>query len=307
MIRIIISLILINIIFCSAESCENEEDQSKCQNHEVEYDGFSCFKFKNEDFDLSEPIKYGCFSFPDDPNLQKAFLNFYFGMAKEIFSGFSGFLFDEEGEQLQNLNFQSDKQSYNKGDIVSIKYSKFTESDKNILEGKNTCGYLFYGRFIEDLFSYMEKNYVGYRGYPNITDKNKCFRATQFPELKDLVDCGFAEIKYLVGGKEYKINTCFYIPNDKMPEQIGAFLKDNFIDDLLEGEEGLSSIFINIEGPEERRRLSSPTYEVVVEDKNGKKVRYKTGSTGIEVISRGKSNILKFNLILLLSLFLLNL
>ena len=102
-----------------------------------------------------------------------------------------------------------------------------------IIKSKNTCGYLLFGRYFDEAISNPDLN-----GYPNINDKNICFKASKFPELEDLIDCGYAEIKYKVNDEEYKINTCFYLPNDKIPENIVKVYKETFIDQLLEGEDG---------------------------------------------------------------------
>ena len=153
-----------------------------------------------------------------------------------------------------------------------------------------------------------------YTGYPNITDKNICFKAAQFPELTNLIDCGYAEIKYFTGDEEYKINSCFYIPNDKIPETIKSYFKTNFIDSMMDPEDGdsfLSLIFgeglSGDDGDDDderrRRRLSAfKGYQITVEDKNGKKLQYKTGEKGITVVSEGSNQsrwIPKYNIILL--------
>ena len=106
---------------------------------------------------------------------------------------------------------------------------------------------------------------------------------------------GYAKIKYVSEGKVYNIKTCFYIPNNKMPEEFGAYFKKEYVDTLFEDEESLfPQIFYSIENhnemiPEEGdyRRLSSIGFEVEVENKNGKKVKYTDSSNDIEVIEKG--------------------
>ena len=135
-----------------------------------------------------------------------------------------------------------------------------------------------------------------FNGYVDVENKNSCFNVQQFSDLKDILQCGYAEIKYINrNNKEYNIKTCFYIPNNKMPEEFGAYFKKEYVDTLFEDEESLfPQIFYSIENhnemiPEEGgyRRLSSIGFEVEVENRNGKKVKYTDGSNDIEVIEKG--------------------
>lgn len=63
----------------------------------------------------------------------------------------------------------------------------------------------------------------------------------------------------------------------------------------------------DLNSKENLRQLSTFNYEIVVENKNGKKVKYSDKSPNIEIISssKGKSNLYKLNSILLLLLILL--
>lgn len=310
LLTVLITLIIINAIFCTELECDEEEDQEKCSEHNIEYEGFSCYKVKNIETteDGNEEVKTSCISFPDEAGNQKAFINFYIGSFKESFSMFGGLYFD--GERIEDdldypYTVHLNKQSYSKGEEIIITEAKFSEEDKNIIKSNNTCSYLLYGRHLDNILDYQENNNMeNYRGYPNITDKNICFKAAQFPELTNLIDCGYAEIKYFTGDEEYKINSCFYIPNDKIPETIKSYLKTNFIDSMMDllsliWFEGLSGD----DDDERRRRLSAfKGYQITVEDKNGKKLQYKTGEKGITVVSEGSNQsrwIPKYNIILL--------
>ena len=311
LLTVLITLILINTIFCSAFECDEEEDQEKCSQHSIEYEGFSCYKLKyiETSEDGNEEVENSCISFPDEAGNQKAFINFYIGSFKETFSMFGGLYFD--GERIEDdldypYTVHLNKQSYSKGEEIIITDAKFSEEDKSIIKSNNTCSYLLYGRHLDNILDYQENNNMeNYRGYPNITDKNICFKAAQFPELTNLIDCGYAEIKYFTGDEEYKINSCFYIPNDKIPETIKSYFKTNFIDSMMEylsliWFEGLSG---DDDDDERRRRLSAfKGYQITVEDKNGKKLQYKTGEKGITVVSEGSNQsrwIPKYNIILL--------
>ena len=311
LLTVLITLIITNAIFCTELECDEEKDQEKCSQHSIEYEGFSCYKLKyiETSEDGNEEVETSCISFPDEAGNQKAFINFYIGSFKESFSMFGGLYFD--GERIEDdLDYPNtvhlNKQSYSKGEEIIITEAKFSEEDKNIIKSNNTCSYLLYGRHLDNILDYQENNNMeNYRGYPNITDKNICFKAAQFPELTNLIDCGYAEIKYFTGDEEYKINSCFYIPNDKIPETIKSYFKTNFIDSMMEylsviWFEGLSG---DDDDDERRRRLSAfKGYQITVEDKNGKKLQYKTGEKGITVVSEGSNQsrwIPKYNIILL--------
>ena len=311
LLTVLITLIITNAIFCTELECDEEKDQEKCSQHSIEYEGFSCYKLKyiETSEDGNEEVETSCISFPDEAGNQKAFINFYIGSMKESFSMFGGLTFDGERieDDLDDLyTVHLNKQSYSKDEEIIIRDAKFSEEDKNIIKSNNTCSYLLYGRHLDNILDYQENNNMeNYRGYPNITDKNICFKAAQFPELTNLIDCGYAEIKYFTGDEEYKINSCFYIPNDKIPETIKSYFKTNFIDSMMEylsviWFEGLSG---DDDDDERRRRLSAfKGYQITVEDKNGKKLQYKTGEKGITVVSEGSNQsrwIPKYNIILL--------
>lgn len=305
--RIIICLAFFSLVFCTAESCEDEEDATKCSTHTIEYNGFSCCKISYED-------ESNCGIFPDNASTQKAYLNLVNGMEKEIYSGIPISSRAEQDINEQVIQMSSNKESYSKGEEIIITLKELTQSDINLINSNSTCSYYYYGK-VFDYIMEVSQNISNYKGYPNITDKNLCFNAKQFPDLKDLVDCGYAEIKYKFSNKEHKVKTCFYIPNNKMPEELGKYLKAEFIDTLLEGP--ISSIFQSIEQFDEmaktlkeanaNRRTSTikPSYEIVVENKDGKKVKWTDTSSDVEVIDKGNdSNMFKLNIILLLSLLL---
>ena len=47
-------------------------------------------------------------------------------------------------------------------------------------------------------------------------DKNICFNADQFSDLKGLVNCGYATIKVKYSNKLYAFNNCFTILDDNI-------------------------------------------------------------------------------------------
>ena len=306
--RLVIGLALLSLIFCSDESCSDEDDKTKCSDHSVDSEGFSCYKYSNK-FEDEE----GCVVFPNNGNSQKAYLDLSNGMMKEFYSAYPQIEEGEEEEEEENkdlVQFYSNKETYEKDEEIILRGKNISQSDREIVFSKETCTYYYYGRVMDNL---MQNGFQDYNGYPNIADKKVCFNAKQFPELENLIDCGYAVIKYNIGSNKYEIKTCFYIPNNKMPEDLFRYFKSHFINELF-GEEGIfRELFFGISGDdsddEDNRRLLSSTYsfEIEVEDKNGKKVKWTDTTDDIIIIEEGNnnSNILMLNLILLLSLILL--
>ena len=318
--RIFIALIIFSFSKCSFDSCLSENDQTKCDNHQInEYQGFSCYKFSYE----GDQTSGKCTLFPDDANNQKCYMQISTGISKELDSSVP--MYSKSNQSSFGPFFILKKESYSKGEEVIFAKETLSEEDKKRILGEKTCAYLYYGKFFDKL-SQITNDFSNYNGYEDIQDKNICFSAEQFPELKDLIDCGYAEIKYVADNKEHNIKTCFYIPGKEMPEDLESFFKSYFIDMLFESQ--FSPIFEQIEyydsmknqAKSNSRRLSSVNYEVIVENKNGKKVKYTDSSNKIEVITKGSedgkdsddsktknnSNIFKLNILLFFSLVLLN-
>ena len=59
-------------------SCEEESTQANCGDHNIEFNGFFCYKLTDEEGEE------GCIVFPDESENQKIALNFYNGMGKEF-------------------------------------------------------------------------------------------------------------------------------------------------------------------------------------------------------------------------------
>ena len=238
---------------------------------------------------------------------------------KEIMSGYGKYLLNSIGEDLDVDLEKPKKETYNTNEIVETEKATLSSKDKEIILSEKTCYYYLFGNYYFD----QEK-----KGYPNITNKNTCFNANQFDDLKNLLDCGYATINYSLNNKDYTIKTCYPIPNDNMPKMFNELLVEYLKRDLKEGL--LNYLFNCIAGScseedyddenygdedydeegnrrRRRRRLSNLKYNIEAENKNGKKIKYSSNSNTFEVISNAQSNnnsYLKLNLYLLL-LFLL--
>lgn len=177
--RIIIISMMFLSIYCSLESCLQEKDPSQCQKHSIESSNeilFSCFKY--ESYYLSN---ISCLHYVADEKLQKTYYKYDLGLTKE---------WGSSNPTRSGIRNPISIISYIEGDTIKEKYVSIadilTEEDKEIYFGKNTCWYRAYARFRDD--------YEGER-YINISDKNICFNADRFDDLKDIIDCGYATIK----------------------------------------------------------------------------------------------------------------
>ena len=285
--RFIISLILIFSIYCdNIDDCENAD--SKCNTYSIE--GYTCNQFEDE----------GCIAIPSDKQSQEAYFNVYSGLMKEM--SCTSDSYEDFAIELPSKKYFSSEET------ITTPSQNLEEKDKKILEKKNLCSYLFFGDYLLN-----SENYTN--GYPEITEKTKCFNVDQFDDLKNLIDCGYAEITYTDGSEKKKLKTCFYIPNNNIPEKVLTLFKRDFVDEIFD--DLIKDILDTINGGNEeeeedgeRRRLSSLSYdEIVVENKNGKKVKYTSDSNTIEIVEKGKDDNslgLELNILILLicSLFL---
>ena len=94
-----------------------------------------------------------------------------------------------------------------------------------------------------------------------------------------------------------------------MPEIFNEFYM-SLIKDEIEGENGnLNFIFETMADLDkgERRRLSTFKYDIEVENKNGKKVKYSSEKEGFEIIAEGSNSSLNININIILILLIISL
>lgn len=283
--RIIILMLVIYSSYCTMDECDRETDKNKCNSIEVEYDDFFCFKV---DF-VGANSNSSCISYPKEANYQKAYWNLYDGLMKELFSSEGNELknstesADKVYDLLSKILSKSEKESYNTDEQVKIIKNNLTSTDKEIISSGETC------------FSYLVGGYKENSSnvYENIPDKNTCFNAQQFDDLKNLVDCGYAIINFSIDGEDHQIKTCYLIPNNNMPKNFST-LYMNYLKESIDGDLGLlKTLFYYIAGKSlnekevTEERLSNMTYNIEVENKDGKKVKYSSDKNDYEVIAEG--------------------
>lgn len=246
-----IMLICINIIDCSYYSCISERDITKCSEHIInEFPSFICTK-------AYRGSNIFCSIFPKNEEDISIFKNLSIGIAKEEYcvteiinyyheNDFIDY-FEVNGKQIPFLN---DKNFFD----------SFSDSEPQNNELRNVCSYQFEGRIAN---CYMDDECDSSHISSDI-----CYNTNHFTELKELVNCGYAEIKIKKdNGKEISMTTCGYIPGDKLKSELYGFFNSHFIQNFFIKH----FLFINY-GSDQQSKI---TYEATIVDKNGKKFKSK--------------------------------
>jgi hypothetical protein len=286
----------------------DEEDLTKCSSHILdEIDGYSCRLIHAYDYDFDtgeEEEDDVCSAYPDSAEDQKLFWRLVHGYEKESLSAQRADIKD----YLDAIGIQVPTKDYfAKDETVEIELRKFTDDEKKTLLNSNSCAYQYAGRFLDNPEAKI-----------NITDKNTCLNAYQFSELKNLVNCGISTITFNISGNTSTINTCFFIPDNHLPDNTKKLFKQLFVDAgifSILGNYALS--YLNSKPKKfsrKTRKLQDENikYEIVVEDKYGKKYKYVNDEVEPEVIEEGlqgnriydsgysKTHFIQINLLLLI-------
>ena len=309
--RLIILFLVICSTVCDLDSCMDEEDLTKCSSHILdEIDGYSCRLIHAYDYDFDteeEEEDAVCSAYPDSAEDQKLYWRLVHGEGKEALSAQRAYI----KENLDAIGIPVPTKDYfAKDETVEIELRKFTDDEKKTLLNANSCAYQYAGRFLDNPEAKI-----------NITDKNTCLNAYQFSELKNLVNCGISTITFNISGNTWTINTCFFIPDNHLPDNVKKLFKQFFVDS------GIFSILGNYHNyalsylKSKLKKFSSKTrklqdenikYEIVVEDKYGKKYKYVNDEVEPEVIEEGlqgnriydsgysKTHFIQINLLLLI-------
>ena len=281
--RIILIAFIISSINCSYESCVHSS--SDCNSYDVdEIDGFSCYLMSSNTPENRETGDehdfYGCIAFPETADYQKIYWRLVKGAMKESLT-----TWERDTPYIDfypKFVLDPTKDFFKKDEIVYVNYVQVSDEDNKIINSANTCYYKMFGKII------YEQN----GKFLNITDKNECFNVQQFPDLRNLLNCGYSTITFNISGKVSTINTCFYIPDNHLPTEFFEMFHNMFVDsyasEIINYQyEGPYSIKSNIGNKQRKLQENYITYEVEVEDRFGKKYKYNKYNYTPEIIEEG--------------------
>ena len=267
--RIFILLMILAYIYCTFDSCDSEEDPSKCQSHSIEISDMSCYLYE-------EKNEKHCQAYPDDKNLQKLILKYGIGIMKETFSMMEND-YDENGKKTFDIDKDLDKENiskpekdtYNKGETIKIKdfpmKDFLTSNDIKIIKDGNTC----YNRYYQNLKKLKVKS----------LNNSTCLNVDEFEDIKDLLECGVATGEITYKNKDYKFYNCFHMADKNADPKFKQFyyefysltffqqLKEEILQEFVE-EVGQYLKVNNLK----KRKLEVPMdydFKLKVEDKYG--------------------------------------
>ena len=282
--RIILIAFIISSINCSYESCVHSS--SDCNSYDVdEIDGFSCYLMSSNTPENRETGDehdfYECIAFPETADYQKIYWRLVKGSMKESLT-----TYERDTPYIDfypKFVLDPTKDFFKKDEIVYVNYVNVSVEDNKIINSSNTCFYKMVGKII------YEQN----GKFLNITDKNECFNVQQFPDLRNLLNCGYSTITFNISGKVSTINTCFFIPDNHLPTEFFKMFHEEFVvshaSKLIAQYkyEGPYSIKSNTGNKQRKLQENYITYEVEVEDRFGKKYKYNKYNYTPEIIEEG--------------------
>ena len=269
-------------------SCLNEKDQSKCHTHNIDISNFSCFKYN----DIFNNKQY-CLVYPDNDSIQKEYYKFYLGISKEELSINSNnfpHLYNKD-----ELVIIPEKENYEKDETITFKKIQdiVTEEDKSIFNKSNTC----YSHFFEGYSNFYLKGI-----FPNITNPNICYNVNKFSEHENILDCGYAKISFNYGQKKYNVQTCYFIPDDKISKNLLDYYRRSLIEEMW-GKDGTWGKSIksrninnenidinNLKGERKLQENDEISFEMTIQNKNGKVIKYDSKSYDMEIIENNKKS-----------------
>ena len=207
--RLLLLVLSIYCVYCTRDECNECTNQKLCNSIDVGNENLYCFKV--EYFDPDGKSK--CLAFPKEAEHQRLYYQLQNGFIKELSSCFvylSNLLYgeDETFERIEADLIKVEKDFYSIDEVVKINQATLSSEDKDILASEKTCAFYFYGSYAKNL----------YRKYSNITDRKTCFNASKFNEFVNLIDCGYAKVKFNMNGEDYEITTCHFVPTSQLPE-----------------------------------------------------------------------------------------
>ena len=154
-----------------------------------------------------------------------------------------------------------------------------------IFNKSNTC----YSQFYKGYSSFLIDG-----TFPNISNPNICYNTIKLDEQKDILDCGLAKIYFNYGQNKYNIQTCYFMPNNKISPNMLDFYRRSLIEEMW-GKDGpleksiknTNQKNINERKLQEKDEIS---FEMTIQDKNGKLIKMDSKSYNITIIENDNGN-----------------
>ena len=278
MIKLLLLVLSIYCVYCTMDECNECTNQNLCNSIDVGNENFYCFK---TDFPNSD-VKSKCQAFPKEAEHQKLYFQLNISLTKELFSCYANDYISSYGEEnaievVENSLFKAEKEFYDVNEVVKIIGATLSSEDKEILKSDKTCAYYFYGRYAQN----------SKKKYREITDRKICFNAMKFKEFENLVDCGYAIVKFNVNGEDYEFKTCHFVPTSNLPKISNDIFTNYLVGEDIE-ELMYNDLFLHI-SDKYHDDENIITYEIEVENKYGRKVKYskKNNQKNFEIIAEG--------------------
>ena len=264
---ILVFFIYTRFIYCSYLSCISENNPSNCSSHTIDdFPNFKCIKTYTVYYDYDTGEEH-CTIYPKNESDFPMFKKLFIGQGKEdycssyIYSAWQIFYTD-------SYEINGEKKN------IPFNVTSFSEEDIKMIESHNICSYKFDGENTQLIFDC----YSGDKekcDYYHIKSADICYNTHQFDDLKDLVNCGYAEIKLKKkDGKEVELTTCGYVPGIKLGSEWSDFFSYYFIHNFM-----VNRYLHSIYGINYKDEISD--YDLVVTDKNGNKFQLKGNKDGI--------------------------
>ena len=219
--KLILLLLALYSINCGIFECSEEKNIANCNSHDVnEIGNYNWYPVHSI---MDAQTQDTCEVFPISADDQKVFWKIQSWFGKETLSGVANIMELPDGMSDAFIPVP-DKEYYKANETINAKYTSPSSDDMKIVNTKNTCFYKFMSRY----FSALEgKN-------ANISDKNQCFNTKQFPDLENLINCGYATLTINTKeGNPLTLNTCYFIPDNHMPDSMPKYFKYLFMDYLF--------------------------------------------------------------------------
>ena len=130
--------------------------------------------------------------------------------------------------------------------------------------------------------------------FTKIENPNLCYNADIFTDNSGILNCGFANISLFYGEKKYNIQTCYFMPDNQISKIMSDFLRRTLIEEMWGKEGTFGKILKNkntiFENNIRRLQENELSFEMIIENKKGKIIKYDSKSYNITIIKDEKED-----------------